>query len=515
MSVGVGQAAVATAPEAIAPLTSATASSPGASTAAPSAASSAIAPSQSPSSGATPSSTTNAPASGQAPPVIGDPRRPPPVATALRYDTEYPLIGYADKPSHNAIARLQDRINRGEVKLKFVPGRGYLDSLLKALGIDPSSQTLVYSKTSLQIDLIKAETPRAIYFDDDTYVAWVRDTNTIEITTMDSAMGPVFYTLPNHDATSARLDRETSRCLTCHDTFSMMGGGVPRFLFMSSPVTTSGEPLTDEISKDTTDATPLSERWGGWYVTGVPNSIAHLGNLHINGPAQPVQDVASLKVSGRTIDKLDSVFDTKPYLTDHSDVVALLIFEHQVYIENLITRANYKGRTLVARENGGEPSDDLNWDQLPPKAQTIVKAMLEPLVKALLFVNATTLPAKVAGNSGFDRWFQSQGPRDAQGRSLRELDLNTRVFRYPLSYMIYSVGFEGLPKYAHQYVFHRLADILSGRDKSPPYSHISPAERATTLQILTQTKPAFAEFAQTLTTQTASTQPPPSPSPTT
>src|SRR6185437_6548257 len=353
------------------------------------------------------------------------------------YDTEYTLIGYADKPTHNAIARLQDRMDRGEVKLKFVPGRGYLDSLLKALAIDPSSQTLVYSKTSLQIDLIKAATPRAIYFDDTTYVAWIPETNMIEMTTMDSALGPVFYTLPNHDASSgAHLGRETSRCLTCHDTFSMMGGGVPRFLFMSSPVTVAGEPLTEEISKDTTDATPLRERWGGWYVTGVPNNLPHLGNLQVKGAAQPVQDLASLKLTGHTLEKLDGMFDTKPYLTDHSDIVALLVFEHQVYIENLITRASYKGRTMVAKVNDGQPADDLGWDQLPAKARPIVKAMLEPLVKALLLVDATPLPGKIAGNSGFDRWFQAQGPRDSHGRSLRELDLTTRVFRYPLSYMI-------------------------------------------------------------------------------
>jgi hypothetical protein len=435
--------------------------------------------------------------------------------TALRYDTEYPLIGYADKPTHNAIARLQDRMGRGELKLKFVPGRGYLDSLLKALAIDPSSQTLVYSKTSLQIDLIKAATPRAIYFDDTTYVAWIPETNMIEITTMDSAVGPVFYTLSNRDPTSALLGRETSRCLTCHDTFSMMGGGVPRFLFMSSPVTVAGEPLTTEISKETTDATPLRERWGGWYVTGAPNNVPHLGNLQIKGPAQPVQTLDSLKVAGHTVDKLDGLIDTKPYLTNHSDIVALLVFEHQVYIENLITRANYKARTMVARANDGQPADALTWDQLPPKARPMVRAMLEPLVKALLFVDATTLPTRIAGNSGFDRWFQSQGPRDAQGRSLRELDLTTHVFRYHLSYMIYSIGFDGLPTYAHDYVYQRIADILSGRDQSPAYSHISPADRATALQILAQTKPAFAAFTQAHSMQTASAQSAQSSSPTT
>jgi hypothetical protein len=406
-------------------------------------------------------------------------------------------------------------MDRGDVKLKFAPGRGYLDSLLQALGIDPSSQTLVYSKTSLQIDLIKATTPRAIYFDDDTYIAWIRDTNMIEMTTMDSAVGPVFYTLPNHDPASAHLDRETLRCLTCHDTFSMMGGGVPRFLFMSSPVTVTGEPLTNEISKDTTDTTPLRERWGGWYVTGVPNNLPHLGNLQVKNGAPVVEDLASLKVSGHTVDKLDGVFDTKPYLTDHSDVVALLVFEHQVYIENLITRANYKGRTMVARDTDGQPADALTWDQLPAKSRNIVKAMLEPLVKALLFVDATKLPARIGGNSGFDRWFQAQGPRDSQGRSLRELDLTTRVFRYPLSYMIYSVGFEGLPGYAHEYVYRRLADILSGRDQSAPYSHLSAADRATALQILTQTKPDFGSFVQSLSAQSAQAQPASSSSPTT
>ncbi len=425
------------------------------------------------------------------------PRRGP-IPSALRYDTEYPLIGYANRPTHNSIARLEDRMQRGEVKLKFAPGRGYLDSLLQALGIDPSSQTLVYSKTSLQFELIQAATPRAIYFNDDTYVAWIPETSIIEITAMDSAVGPVFYTLPNRDPATTQFDRETLRCLTCHDTFSLMGGGVPRFLFMSSPVTVKGEPLTNEISKETTDATPISDRWGGWYVTGKPDSSAHLGNIQINGTPQPAAEITGLKVNRPgTLENVDRLFDTKPYLTDHSDIVALLIFEHQVYLEDVITRINYKARTMVARVNDGQPADALSWDELPSKGKTMVKAMLEPLIKALLLVDATHLPCKLAGNSGFDRWFQAQGPRDSQGRSLRELDLNTRVFRYPLSYMIYSVGFEGLPPYAKEYVYRRLADILKGRDQSPAFARIPAADRAIALEILTSTKPAFAAVVQT------------------
>jgi hypothetical protein len=415
------------------------------------------------------------------------------VASALRYDADYPLIGYSDRPTHNAIARLQERLERGEIHLKFVPGRGYLDSVLQALGIDRSSQTLVYSKTSLQFELISAATPRAIYFDEDTYVAWPPETKFLEISTMDSVLGPVFYTLPNTDPARTRFDRETLRCLTCHDTFSLMGGGVPRFLFMSSPVTVSGEPLTSDISIETTDSTPIEERWGGWYVTGKPDHLVHLGNIQASDPVKSPTTFANLKVSRPgTLEKLDGLFDTRPYLTNHSDVVALLVLEHQVYIENLIARANFKARTLVARENDGQVNDSLTWAQLPPKAQPIVKAMLEPLVKALLLVDAAPLPGRITGNSGFDSWFQAQGPRDRQGRSLRELDLKTRLFRYPLSYMVYSAGFDGLPAYAREYVYRRLADVLSGRDRSASYARLSDADRATLLEILTQTKPAFA-----------------------
>ena len=426
----------------------------------------------------------------------------PPVPSALRYDTEYPLIGYGDRPTHNSIARLQERLDRREVKLKFAAARGYLDSLLRALEIDPSSQTLVYSKTSLQFDLIRAATPRAIYFNDDTYVAWIPETRIIEITTMDSALGPVFYTLQNQEPSATALfDRETSRCLTCHDTFSMMGGGVPRFLFMSSPVTVAGEPLTAVISKDTTDATPISERWGGWYVTGNPDGVTHLGNIQVNGPVpagQAAPDLSQLKVrKPGTLANLDKLFNTQPYLTDHSDIIALMIFEHQVYIENIITRASYKARTMVARTMDGQSADALSWDELPAKARPMVKSMLEPLVKALLLVEATTLPGKLSGNSGFDQWFQAQGPRDPQGRSLRQLDLTKRLFRYPLSYMVYSVGFDGLPNYAKDYVYRRLAEVLTGHDQSAPFSQLPAADRAAALQILTATKPEFASLIQT------------------
>ena len=407
--------------------------------------------------------------------------------SALRYDYDYPDIGYGEQASQNAVARLQARIDRGEAKLTFHPTRGYLDSVLKELGIEVSSQTLVYSKTSLQIDLIRAATPRAIYFNDDTYVAWVPHTSSIEIVTMDSAQGQVFYTLVNTPHTQHVFERETTRCLSCHDTFGLSGGGVPRFLFMSSLVDVNGEALTNEPGSDTTDRTPLSERWGGWYVTGQHGDLVHLGNIQ----AQRGQTAADLQALRRgNLETLDGLFDTKPYLTDKSDVVALLVFEHQAYVENFITRANFKGRTLLARQ--APDGAAARWASLSPELQRSFRAMLDPLVNALLFVEAAPFASHITSSSGFDTLFESRGQRDAQGRSLRDLDLQTRLFKYPVSYLVYSKAFDSLPGCAKEYVYARLAEILTGRDRSPVYAQLSDNERSDAVSILASTQPAFA-----------------------
>ena len=421
----------------------------------------------------------------EAPPSIPEPRH-----SALRYDAEYPAIGYADPPKHNAFARLQQKLDRGEVKLEWQAPRGYLDSLLKALNIDKSSQALVFSKTSLEISYITDKTPRAIYFDDETYVAWVQGAPSLELMAVDSAIGPVFYTLPNRDpAVAARLDRETLRCLNCHDSFSLMGGGVPHFLMVSTYAGIEGDRGQRDASIDTSDATPMPRRWGGWYVTGSTGNAPHLGNVVIRSQ-KDIDNIASLRKGD--VDTLKGLFDTKPYLTDKSDVVALLVLQHQVTLHNLITRVNFKARTLATRDKEARQKANPAFSDFSPVGQKALTSMLEPLVQGLLSTNALDFPAPMQGNSGFDAWFQKQGPRDPKGRSLRELDLQKRLFRYPLSYLIYSDGFEGLPDYARRYVYTRLGEVLRGQDVSAPYTKLAEADRRAVLEILTATKPAFA-----------------------
>jgi hypothetical protein len=416
--------------------------------------------------------------------------------SVLRYDEEYPQIGYSDTPTHNAFYRLQQRLNKGEVKLEWRAPRGYLDSVLKALNIDPSSQSLVFSKTSLQINWISEQTPRAIYFDDENYVAWVDGAPNLELMGVDSVMGPVFYTLDNRNpSATAQLNRETLRCLNCHDSFSLSGGGVPHFLMVSTNAGVEGDRAQRSASIDTSDATPMKDRWGGWYVTGHDGNQPHLGNIIIRSPAD-LDHLDSLRKPD--IDTLKGLFDTKPYLTDKSDVVALVVLAHQVTIHNLITRANYKSRRLVGHEMDAAKNANPGWNDFPPKLQKGLSAILEPLVRGLLNADAAPFIAPMKGNSGYDAWFQKQGPKDSRGRSLRDLDLKTRLFRYPLSYLIYSDGFEGLPQYAKQYVYTRLTAILRGQDQSPAFASISPADRRAILEILTSTKPTYAKFAATL-----------------
>jgi hypothetical protein len=413
----------------------------------------------------------------------------PPRNSALRYDFEYPAIGYSGTPAHNAFARLQQRLDNGEVKLEWRAPRGYLDSLLKALNIDKSSQSLVFSKTSREIAYITEKTPRAIYFDDATYVAWVQGAPSLELMAVDSVIGPVFYTLPNRDpAVAAHLERETLRCLNCHDSFSLAGGGVPHFLMVSTYAGIDGDRAQRDASIDTSDATPMKSRWGGWYVTGHNGNQPHLGNILIRS-RQDLDRLDSLRVGD--LDTLRGLFDTKPYLTDKSDNVALMVLAHQVTVHNLITRANFKARSIVAREIDPAANASPRWDDFSPRIQKAMTAIFEPLVRGLLNANAAPLASPMAGGSGFDAWFQKQGPKDPRGRSLRELELKTRLFRYPLSYLIYSDGFEGLPEYGKRYVYTRIAAVLLGQDQDSTFANLSGADRQAMLEILSATRPAF------------------------
>ncbi|HEX5045792.1 MAG TPA: hypothetical protein VFX89_01630 [Gammaproteobacteria bacterium] len=409
-------------------------------------------------------------------------------AEPLRYDAEYPTMRYGTAARTDPVAKLAERLARGELKLERGP-RGYLDSLLAALHIDPASQTLVFSQTSLQSKRIRPEKPRAIYFNDEVYVAWVQE-GPLEIGSMDPNLGPVFY-MVEQDAPKARFDHELNRCLSCHDSYSLSGGGVPRFIVGSGYIGPSGNLVSHEGWILVTDQTPLKSRWGGWYVTGHHGKQVHLGNVLIRS-LDDFQRLEQLRVGN--IDNVDALFDTKPYLTNESDIVALLVLEHQVNAQNAIARVNWDVRTAIDKEPARAAGSgySLPAAELSPATMQVVRESVEPLVQTMLFAGETKLTDEISGDPKFAAQFASRAVRDAQGRSLRDLDLHTRVFRYPLSYLVYSPAFDALPRAAREAVYARFAAVLRGEDRSEPFARLVDADRAAILEILTATKPEFA-----------------------
>lgn len=415
----------------------------------------------------------------------------------LRYDVEYPTMHYATAPPSDAISKLAARLEGGTTKLELGP-RGYLDSLLAALDIDTSSQTLVFSQTSLQSRRISSRTPRAIYFNDDVYVAWVQN-GPLEIASLDPNLGPVFYTLDNGPPPGEQAPkrpppfaRQIGRCLSCHDSYSLSGGGVPRFIVGSGYTGPAGNLVSHEGWILVDDSTPLQDRWGGWYVTGKSGDQKHLGNVLIRSQ----QDFDRLDELRRgNLDTLDGLFDTKPYLTDKSDIVALMILEHQVNAQNAIVRVNFDVRTAIDRERGAgraKEGYELGAEQLSAETRKAIDDAVEPLVRTLLFADETRLTAPVAGDPRFVEQFMSRAIQDPNGRSLRDLDRRTRLFRYPLSYLVYSAAFDALPRAAREAVYRRIAAVLRGGKDDALVARLRPDERAATLEIFAATKKEFA-----------------------
>jgi hypothetical protein len=197
------------------------------------------------------------------------------------------------------------------------------------------------------------------------------------------------------------------------------------------------------------------------------------------------------------IDTLEGLgfFETEPYLTATSDIVALRVLEHQIGVQNEIAYVKFKGPFVLERMGHEDLIDAASWDALPPRAQSVLTRMLDELVERLLLVDAIAFEAPLAGTAGFEAWFEAQGVRDAQGRSLRELDLQTRLFKRPLSYLIYSEAFDGLPGYAKDYVYRRVASVLDGSDRSEAFAARSAEDRRAMRDILIATKPEFARYA--------------------
>lgn len=385
-------------------------------------------------------------------------------------------INYRSSELNDPVAKLEKRLERGELKLHYDSRHGYLKSVLDALHISVSSQALVFSKTSFQFPAISPAAPRALYYNDDVYVGQVHDGKFLEFVSFDPMQGAIFYVMDEHRDKHPRFERSEVDCIQCHVAPSTKG--IPGVMLRS--VFTKPDGTADAAARSfvTGQESPLSQRWGGWYVTAKNGSQGGMANVLISDPQHPEQ---LDRAAGANLVSLAGRFDTSAYLAGSSDIVALMVLAHQTQMHNWITLTNYQTRLALYKQAGTSP------DEIPKRFE----GPAEQLVRYLLFTNETPLEAPIAGTSDFARQFAARGPRDSEGRSLRDFDLQKRIFKYPCSYLIYSEAFDAIPAPAKDYVYRRLFDILSGREQGPEFASLSSQDRRAILEILVATKPGL------------------------
>jgi len=397
--------------------------------------------------------------------------------------SEHPAIGYWEAEPDDAIARLQQRLEAGQTRLAFHEELGYLPAVLEELDVAQSSQVLVFSKTSFQAARIYPRAPRAIYHNEDVSVGWVRGGDVVEIASVDPKLGVVFYTLDQMRTPRPRFRLRTTECISCH--VGPASSGVPGLVVRSVHPDSSGTPerapsfITDHRS-------PLSERWGGWYVSGLHGSQTHLGNVTFQ------RGRVSITLSGDRADNIENLrryISPYQYLRTTSDIVSLMTLEHQTRMTNLITRLGYE--TRMALHDHPEARE---LDAFPAETATNIRNAAEELLRYMLFTDEAPLEEPVQGSSGFAEAFEARGRRDSKGRSLHQLDLQTRLLRYPCSYLIESEAFEALPEPAKGLVYRRLWDVLHGRGEAGVYGSLSAEDRRAILEILLETKPDLPDY---------------------
>lgn len=383
---------------------------------------------------------------------------------------DHPAIQYFQSQPDNRVSRLDKRIRAGQVALEpREDALGYLPSLLKHLDVSVDSQALVFSKTSFQAPKISPDNPRAIYFGDDVAVAYVRGSSAIEIAVTDKELGTVFYTGDVRTVASSGLTRGEV-CVRCHQ--GPATSGIPG-MFVGSvfPGPTGLPSPVDAIITD--HRTDFEDRWGGWYINATRGQQKDRSNAVASNPAQPLLLDEDRR---QNLTHLFGKVNTDGYLAPISDIVALMTFEHQTQMANYITRTGWQHRLAKSDDPAGKT------------AASRMDADIDALVTYMLFLDEVKLPAPLEGVSTFTKTFPARGPQDSRGRSLRDFDLKQRLFRYPLSYMIYSEAFDALPAEVSAKIYRKLYDRLMDEKV------VAAPQRQAILEILRETKKGLPDY---------------------
>lgn len=398
------------------------------------------------------------------------------VAWAMAARAEAPPLRDPEDSPHDYLRRpLQDPFTRrlpdlvaGRIPLDRSGELPFLRSFLREFEIPESSQMLVFSTTSLQLSLISPSNPRALYFNEDVYVGFIPG-GRIEVIALDPALGGIFYILDIPRSGQPLVAERSGRCLNCHardDT-----GGVPGLVVKSVIPGPGGGSLTAYRIGESGHGIPLSDRFGGWHVTGAGGFTNHHGNL-------------TGRLGGGTLTLLPNPpgerFDWDRYPVRSSGLVPQLVHEHQVGFVNRVVRATYWTREALEASGG-------RWT---PEQEAELGRQARELARYILFVDEAPLPAGgVPEDPAFQEAFRKGRRRDAAGNSLKDFDLRTRLFRHRCSYMIHGALFAGLPSPMKQRVYQEIGRALGGAPDVQESGRWTREERESVRSILKATLP--------------------------
>jgi len=368
-------------------------------------------------------------------------------------------------------AALQPRLLSGEVKLDTSDDKAFLASILKALDIPISSQLLVFSASSLQSEIINPRNPRALYFNEDTYIGYVPG-GKVEIISMDPEMGPMFYIFGQLNGGGVPAITRSEKCFNCHAGNATHR--VPGLIAESLLPMLSGASLETYRRDEQGHQIPLEKRFGGWHLTGGH----HLTETHANlmGRTRASRGFELTQVQPGQMSDLDL------HLLPTSDILPNLLHEHQLGFENRVFHAAYVLRQLKA-EGGGS---------VLTAAKPEVEKHADDLARYILFADEAKLPNQgIDGDPAFIRDFQRNKKPVSNGASLKDFDLKSRLFKYRASYMLYTDSWQKLPKEIKDRVYYKMAEGLRDQNPSPAFAHLPSDEKRAIRSILKDTLPGL------------------------
>lgn len=377
-----------------------------------------------------------------------------------------PAHEYHTRELNDPFTRLIADFESGKRELDNQSSKAFIASMLDHLDVPASSQLLIFSRTSLQTRHISGSNPRAVYFNENVYIGYIPG-GKVEITSFDPDLGGIFYIMDIPKSDKLPVINRAGTCMNCHSVAETRR--VPGLSIRSVIPGPNWGALARFRNKQIGHQIPFGERFGGWHVTGDPGISDHKGNL------------IGRKEGGKIVTEViepGTEFDWSSYLAGTSDILPHLILEHQAGFMHIALEASYRARTYRHIGKG----------KLKPENVEVLHGLAEELVRYLLFADEAKFPAGgIRVDPRYREDFLADRKEASNGISLKDLDLETRLFKHRCSYLIYGDVFQATPDLFRQHVYQVLGEAISIENPDPDFSYLAVDEKKAIRGILRET----------------------------